>query len=178
MHPILAFTLVELFILIAILLILAVLFGPAIADAIGKAKKATGGQKPVTSWTTAPTSVPVNTPTEFVFSLLFQKLDAKGAPTGAAQPGPENSPAFFDLKMIKGNGRVVSATIDGNALPQAKDATPGSPAVNIAGATDTYGVIRVVVQLEEGAQAQLIAHESPDASLKGWTESPIAFSSP
>lgn len=174
MHPILAFSLVELIILLAIIALFVILFGSQIVAAIASAKKATGGMTPIPKWTTAPPTIQSNTPTDFTFNLLFQKKDSKGLPVGSPQPTP-NSPALFDLTMTKGNGHVISATVNGTAMPQPKDASPGSPATNIAGATDEYGNIIIEVELEQDAAAVLSAHESTNPK-DGWTPVPTTFS--
>lgn len=176
MHPVIAFTLLELLIIIAIIAIAAAILGPKIAELIGKSKKAAGNRVTVASWVNPAPTIPINTPTDFNLLVKLERRDSGGAVLGT-DIAPEHTSVLFDLKMIRGTGQVVSATAAGSALPQAKTATVGNPANNVLGTTDTNGSVTITIQLEENSQCQLIPHESPDPALPGWTGPTITVTS-
>jgi hypothetical protein len=174
MTPFLAFGLIEVIIILAIIAIALILFGPAIAAAMKKARKATAGQTAAPTWLATPTQLAVDTPTNFNFSLTFSSSTA-ALPT----PAPSNTPVLFDLVITKGTGEIVSVTVDGNALPQSKTATPGSPASDALGGTDSGGLLTVVIKLGEASAGTLTAHERAAGSpAGGWSVTTMPFSTP
>lgn len=162
MHVVFAFTLIEIGIAIVIIAVAAVILFGIFSNAKNKLNQ-TQRITYTSGWQSPPATIPAAPATgTFTYNVNQQ--------TGSQpiQPAPDRSVMFTFEPSSAGSGELVSVSSSGSpfSIPAT---TP--PTLAFVGLSDTYGLIQVVVKLEQGMSGKLIASDP----TTGVADPPISF---
>ncbi|MBI2516508.1 MAG: hypothetical protein HYV95_06285 [Opitutae bacterium] len=162
MHVVLAFTLIEIGIAIVIIAVAAAILFSIFSDAKDKLNQ-TQQTTYTSGWQSSPATIPAAPATGTFTYKVNQQTGSQ-----PVQPAPDRSVLFTFELSSSGSGELVSVSSSGSPF-NIPATTP--PTLAFTGLSDTYGLIQVVVKLEQGMSGKLTASDPKT----GKADPPISF---